>query len=512
MSNETLVLDWKGIDRSVRNAISDIKLKHGILNSIAGNPDKNFTKYAEKLMDKSLHKMIDPDKVRRWFPENAKLWNLANSLREVCRDFGILAHATMLSACNQAALILGEALAPLTEEFFERPKHPYRDHVAHVMAVLCIGWYLLNNQHDHGDSPFDRLVNAVRESDTIKWIEQLCGGKDEYDDDTIRSIIALAWIMAAFCHDMTYGEEIQSWLESLSFIAEFIERSSHKESHRKAITKMRLTKAIKVLAKNNENLQKYLVKSLIKMIRNKKDMPMIGQKYCYYDHGQIAAALLLDYFTENKNLEKLNEGQDNKNIALPAILLASFAIFDHDRFTADKDELYNKNYKSRAEHYWKRNPLGVFLAISDLLAEGLRVSWKVFHYPENILKHLNENQMKMELHNFIGIPLMELDCVTNSPDCVVKYQVFKKVYRVKNLKPSGDNPWTAWQAIYEQEKIPNTLKKRMKDYKATKNLTSLTKKEQRINSFWQNLSKGSLIYLDHKLYRKNKSNFAHIEY
>lgn len=499
MSNCILELSWATLPLQVKKDFINMSENY-IGASLDGRFDNKFSKKTKDTLEDVLSELKKTRRLR-WYPVNADLRYIADSLWYMSRSFGILRDASCLSALNQIALISGEAIAPITEEFLESPKHPNRDHVAHVMAVFSIGCHILKCGTVNGESILNRLISGIRDSETMKWMEEICG--TDFDDVTIKATIASSWAVAAFCHDMAYIDEIKSWIESKSCIEPFVECSRNKKSHRKHITEARLNGVINLLAKTNNHLKRSLRKSLCENIRIYKD-DEDNELYRFYDHGQVAAALLLDYFTAGRQLNEIrkfwekSKGNSPRHVALPAIILACFAIFDHDRFGCAQDELHQGN-ESRADLYWKRNPLGVFLALADLLAEGLRVSWKVFHYPNGKEPdELTDNEREMKLRNFIGIPKMKLDWTKCKPDCLVSYDILWEKYTIKNFETSGE-PWNVWKAIYESKtKIRENWKNRREKLKKHDDWNALPEKEKRINELWKKLSSSSGIFLNHE--------------
>jgi len=548
---------------------SVFKINQLIFKNIDGVLDNDFSKNLTEFYKKARidSAFSEKDKLAKFFPDHMSIQQIVESLYKPIAKLPILKDAFGIATLNQFALLSGESITPITEEFYKKPKQPYRDHVAHVLSVFLIGCKLFNLEEDdledaNINSPLDTLAEGIKNSSSLIFLRQSCIGIDDIDKITWRKIIVTAWLIASFCHDFSYVEEIKSWMEIISYNSEFIESSCCNEFDRYSITNTRLEKAIETISNGNlvakGEMMSYLEKS--KRLKINDDT---GRKdeIEYFDHGQIAASLLLDYYTEEKNfilLKKLWNESDikNKNIALPSIILSCLGIFHHDRFGSAEDELINKNLLSstheterniikdflknkelkkdneenieqlisiRTEFYWILNPLGVFLSVCDLLAENLRLSWKLFYPPKKIDKSKYSNQLI--LSNYIGIPqvLIYSKPISHPKDIIFVYTYEKDEYNLHNYEFGGKVLWNIWQSIYEHsyktlfkqtapiEQLINTKKKvkqikerfrksineRMVSFRQELNWGNgnLKIKEIRINKYWSKIVNDQYLFL-----------------
>jgi hypothetical protein len=196
--------------------------------------------------------------------------------------------------------------------------------------------------------------------------------------------------------------------------------------------------------------------------------------------------VLLSYYAGLKPLADLTGAwRQHGDVALPAALLAAYAIADHDRMGKLEDETevgFETDLAVRAARYWKRNPLGVMLAIADLLAEGGRLCWQVFH-PHDACRRPTDGECLNLLSCFLPIHSVRVHQPKHPAvhDCVVEYNCPWPQYGVQSLKPCG-KPWEACQAVHEEPARPAD------DWDARRKANAPKTKERRVQALWSTLS------------------------
>ncbi len=345
---------------------------------------------------------------------------------------GDLIDAMRASALSQIALFPAEAFTAISQQLDRENygNNPYRDHISHVVLVFCAGSFLLKQRIE--DYVLHSVVEQTKLSDTWKAMEDICKvgvgrvdpqlGDKLNDVDFIRKVVLVAWLVAAFCHDMCYVEEIEARVEKRALRQQFFKCSSEDSSMTK-LTTQRFQTALDRLAGPDEDLWRKL-RDLLGLSSGEEPRELAVPE-SGYNHGKAAAAMLLSYFTCDEALEGLRQQPEDDldgppGVELPALILACQAIHDHDLFGKGV-ELPLEEMEARATKYWKQNPMGVLLTISDLMAEGLRVGWEVWHQGRKSEQEDDSegHRRLMGLESFIGFP--EMHVREESDDILVEY-------------------------------------------------------------------------------------------